>query len=95
MTDNAKKTSELAVATSAAGTDRVIVLTSPSSSPVTKSITVSNLFGNSSANVEIYNIVTIANSSITVSKGTIMFDTSYLYIAVADNTLKRITLESF
>ena len=95
MTDNAKKTSELAIATSVAGTDRVIVLTSPSSSPVTKSITVSNLFGNSSANVEIYNIVTIANSSITVSKGTIMFDTSYLYIAVADNTLKRITLESF
>jgi len=95
MTDNAKKTSELAIATSVAGTDRVIVLTSPSSSPVTKSITVSNLFGNSSANVEIYNISTVANSSITVSKGTIMFDTSYLYIAVADNTLKRITLESF
>lgn len=95
MTDNAKKTSELAIATSVAGTDRVIVLTSPSSSPVTKSITVSNLFGNSSANVEIYNIVAVVNSSITVSKGTIMFDTSYLYIAVADNTLKRITLESF
>jgi len=95
MTDNAKKTSELAIATSVAGTDRVIVLTSPSSSPVTKSITVSNLFGNSSANVEIYNIAAVANSSITVSKGTIMFDTSYLYIAVADNTLKRITLESF
>ena len=95
MTDNAKKTSELAVATSLAGTDRIIVLTSPASSPVTKTITVSNLFGNSSANVEIYNIATVANSSITAPKGTIMFDTDYLYIAIANNTLKRISLESF
>jgi len=95
MTDNAKKTSELAVATGLAATDRLVVLTSPSASPVTKTITVSNLFGNSSANVEIYNISSVANSSITVAKGTIMFDTSYLYIAIANNTLKRVALESF
>lgn len=95
MTDNAKKTSNLAIATGLAGTDRVLVLTNPNSSPATKTITVSNLFGNSSANVEIYNIASVGNSSITVQKGVVMFDTNYLYIAVANNTLKRVALESF
>lgn len=38
---------------------------------------------------------TPANSTITVKEGKIWYDTSYLYIAVANNTVKRIALDSF
>lgn len=38
---------------------------------------------------------TPANSKITVTQGTMFFDANYLYIATANNNLKRITLNSF
>jgi len=94
MSDRAKKVSELTELTSPAGNDLLLIVDDPSGTPISKKITVTNLLGNSTANVVIYN-TTPANSTITVKKGTIMFDDSYLYIATANNTLKRITLNSF
>lgn len=38
---------------------------------------------------------TPANSTITVQKGTVMYDSNYLYVASANNTLKRIPLVAF
>lgn len=38
---------------------------------------------------------TPANSTITVTKGTTMYDANYWYVAVANNTLKRVALSSF
>lgn len=74
----------------------------------TKYVTLTDLFGNSSANVTVANaavlsantlvvrnLQTPANSTPNVVRGTIMFDTSYLYIATANNTLKRVALSSF
>jgi len=94
MSDRAKKISELSALTAPAGVDLLVIVDDPSGSPVTKKVTVADLFGNSSANVVIYN-ATPANSTITVKKGVIMFDSSYLYVAVANNSLKRIALSSF
>lgn len=94
MANNVKKISELATTNTAAGTDRIVILKDPAGSPSTRTITVSNLFGNSSANVVIQNI-TPANSTITVTQGTMFYDNTYLYVAVANNVLKRVTLETF
>ena len=94
MTDRAKKISELSSLGSPSGDDLLLIVDNPSGTPVTKSVTVSNLLGNSTANVVIYN-ATPANSAITIKKGTLMFDVDYLYVAVANNTIKRISLESF
>lgn len=94
MSNNVKKTSELPIANSAAGSDRIVILKDPAGSPSTRTITVDNLFGNSSANVVIRN-QTPANSTITVKQGTLMYDNTYLYVAVANNTLKRVALQSF
>ena len=94
MTDRAKKITELTSLGAPSGDDLLLIVDNPSGTPVTKSVTVSNLLGNSSANVVIYN-ATPANSAITIKKGTLMFDTSYLYVAVANNTIKRISLQSF
>jgi len=94
MSDRAKKVSELTALTAPAGEDFLLIVDDPSGTPISKKVTVANLLGNSSANVVIYN-TTPANSTIIVKKGTIMFDDSYLYIATANNTLKRVSLGSF
>jgi hypothetical protein len=46
MTDQSKKVSQLTIATSAANTDRVVLLTNPSTNADLKTITVANLFSN-------------------------------------------------
>ena len=61
---------------------------------IRNTVTVANLLGNSSANVVIQN-VTPANGTITVQKGTIMFDSSFIYIATANNVIKKVALSAF
>lgn len=94
MSDRSKKVTELTALTSPAGEDLLLIVDDPSGTPTTKKVTVSNLFGNSTANVVVFN-TTPANSTITVKKGTLMFDSSYIYVAVANNLLKRVGLNSF
>lgn len=94
MSDRSKKVSELTALTSPAGEDLLLIVDDPSGTPITKKVTVSNLLGNSTANVVIYG-TTPANSTITIKEGTIMFDNSYLYVAIANNTIKRVGLDTF
>lgn len=94
MSDRAKKISELTALAAPAAEDLMVIVDDPSGTPITKYVTVGNLLGNASANVVIYN-GTPANSTITVKKGTIMFDSSYLYVATANNVLKRVSLSAF
>jgi len=94
MSDRAKKITELSAMTAPTADDLLVIVDDVAGTPITKKVTVGNLLGNTSANVVIYNS-TPANSTITVKKGTILFDTSYLYVAVANNTLKRVALSSF
>lgn len=94
MSDRSKKISELSALTAPAGEDFVVIVDDPSGTPITKKVTVANLLGNSSANVVVFQ-TTPANSTITVKKGTIMIDNNYIYVATANNTLKRVSLTSF
>ena len=94
MSDRAKKISELSALTAPAAVDLLVIVDDPTGTPITKYVTVGNLLGNAAANVVIYN-ATPANSTITVKKGTLIFDSNYLYVATANNTLKRIALTAF
>jgi len=94
MSDRAKKISELTALTAPAAEDLMVIVDDPSGTPTTKYVTVGNLLGNAAANVVVY-FATPANSTITVKKGTIMVDNTYIYVATANNVLKRITLNSF
>jgi hypothetical protein len=94
MADKALKISELTALTSISGDDLLVIVDDPSGTPTTKKVTVANLLGNSSANVVIQN-VTPANGTITVTKGTIMFDSSFIYIATANNVIKKVALSAF
>ena len=95
MTTNAKKISELNETQSATADDFVVIVDDPNNIPSTKKITVQNLFGNSSANVKLTSL-SPANSTMTAIKaGVIFYDQSYLYIAVANNVVKRVALSLF
>lgn len=94
MSDRAKKITELSALTAPAGDDLLVIVDDVAGTATTKKVTVANLFGNSSANVVIFN-ATPANSTITVKKGTLLFDNNYIYIATANNNLKRVSLSSF
>jgi hypothetical protein len=94
MSDRSKKVTELTALTAPVGDDLLLIIDDVAGTPVTKKVTLTNLLGNSAANVVIHNS-TPANSTITVKKGTLMFDSTYLYIATANNQLKRILLTAF
>jgi len=94
MADKALKITELGAITNPTGDDLLVIVNDPTGTPVTKKVTVANLLGNSSANVVIQN-VTPANGTITVTKGTIMFDSSFIYIATANNVIKKVALSAF
>lgn len=94
MSDRAKKITELSALTAPAGDDLLVIVDDVAGTATTKKVTVANLLGNSTANVVIFN-ATPANSTITVKKGTLLFDSSYLYIAISNNNLKRVLLSSF
>ena len=83
MADNAKKISELVIATTLASTDRVVVLTSPASSANVKTITTAN-FANSVAAKFITNAYPVSNTSVGVA-GQIAYDSNTIYICVANN----------
>lgn len=110
MADRSKKISELAVATSVAANDLILIVDKHSSNTLstTKSANVSVLFGNVAANVTLSNTAVLstnnmvlrdnstpANSTITVGQGKIWADASYIYVATANNTVKRVALSSF
>lgn len=94
MSDRAKKITELSALTAPAGDDLLVIVDDVAGTATTKKVTVANLLGNSSANVVIFN-ATPANSTITVKKGTLLFDNNYIYIATSNNSLKRVSLSSF
>ena len=95
MTDNAKKTSELATTNNAVANDRIIILKDPDGTPSTRTIKVSNLLGNSSANIVIQTTTPANSTALTVKAGTLFFDNTYLYVATSNNNIKRVALSTF
>jgi hypothetical protein len=108
MADNAVTISDLPTL-AAPNANTVLVVNHTVSNVVnTYQLSTNNFFSNVAANVTLVNTAVLsantfvlrnnqtpANSTVTVTKGTIMFDSSYLYIAVANNSLKRVALSSF
>lgn len=109
MADRSRKISELSALSAVAANDLIVVVDKHSSNTATtKSANVSVLFGNVSTNTTLSNSAVLsvkevvvrdnttpANSSATVTQGKIWADSNYLYVAVANNTIKRVALSSF
>lgn len=90
MADNSKKISELPTAANVASTDRILVLRSPSANASVRTVPFSDL----SANLIISNSAP-ANSTANGLAGTIRYDSSYVYVCVANNIWKRAAISSW
>ena len=89
----------LPATTTVTSDDLLMVVNDPGGTPNTFVITVGNFLANVTSittnELVLANSATPANSGITVSGGVFWFDATYLYIATANNTVKRVTLEAF
>ncbi|AGS80947.1 hypothetical protein [Caulobacter phage Cr30] len=79
--------------------DLFLTTTDPSTDPATKVVTlggIANSLNQISANaVPIMKANTPANSTPVVKAGVFFYDANYLYVAVDNNSLKRVALSSF
>lgn len=108
MTDRSKQVQDIRPISTYAVGDDLIILQDVSANQTTI-ITVANFFGNSQANIVlssntthistlnllVTDFSTPVSSSDTVRKGKIWTDANYIYVAVANNVIKRANLNSF
>lgn len=97
MAAQEKPVPALTVLGSVLNTDQVVCVSNASGNAVTGLVSVEGLFS-STANLTIIlpALGTPANStSMTVAPGTVWYDASFLYVAVANNNTKRVSLSSF
>ncbi len=102
-----KKITELTQSNTVATTDLLVVVKDPAGSATTVKMTANTLF----SNVNVISAVTVkANTLLTIPSGTgpantisgsgilggtMFYDANYLYIATANNTVKRVALSTF
>jgi len=96
-----KKITDLNSANSAATSDLLVIVRDPAGSAVTSKITVQSFLSNVDT-ISIANTISLprkttpANSiAVSITAGSLFYDSNYLYIAVATNTIKRVSLASF
>jgi hypothetical protein len=90
MANTGIKASELVTAANVAASDRILVLRDPSGNPSLRTVNANIL----AANLVLSNSVP-ANSTSNGIAGSIRWDSSYIYICVANNTWKRTSLSSW
>jgi hypothetical protein len=98
MANNAVRTANIAAMNSASRSDTLIV--SRGSNGQTRSISVLNLMANSdydakAANLYITYRTTPANSTANCTQNQIWFDNTHIFVAVSNNNIKRVALDTF
>lgn len=102
MANNALKVTEMTACSAPAVSDKLYVASNTAGNAVPRSVSVDILFSNTAGNTTLKanNLViskntTPANSTATVVSRSIWFDSDYLYVALSNNSIKRIALSSF
>lgn len=98
MADSAKAISNVASVGSLSSNDSLVVCTSNGS---VRRVLSGNAFANTQVPLKVGKLQlanigsTPANSTITVTQGEVWTDGTYLYVATANNTVKRVSLSAF
>lgn len=90
MANTGNKISQLPTTTNVASSDRFLILKNPSGNASVRTVNADIVF----ANITLSSSVP-ANSSSNGITGTIRFDSSYVYICVANNTWKRAPINTW
>ena len=96
MTNSQKKLSELATTNTVSSSDMLIIIYNANSSPSDRGITVNNFITSvkSIPNLLVSNTAP-ANSTANGVSGTLAFDSTHVYVCIANNTWMRSTLASW
>lgn len=94
------KITELTALSTPANSDVIPIVDDPTGSPVTKKVSVANLTKTIYSNTITANTLIISGSlspsnTTTATAGTLLWDESYIYIAVANNSWKRVALSNY
>lgn len=93
------KISELESAVSIQGDTLFVIVNDPNGAAVTLKISASDLFGNVevAAKFSDFRLVELTplTSSDEAAKGKVWFDANFIYVAVDEDTIKRVPLTSF
>jgi hypothetical protein len=105
---DSKKISEFSACNSPAANNLLVLVGNTSGTANTFRLTVSNLLGNSQANIVSSNDSYMSAKNLIIRKeqtpgsnsdvvygGSVWWDANYLYVAIANNTIKRVPLETF
>lgn len=111
MATAVKKITELTATTTANSADVLVMVTDTTGTPTTNKIKAGRLltqglkanFANTTTSqlavtsdrIVIENTKTPSSNTQTMTIGSIFFDADYLYVAVANNTIKRVALSDF
>jgi hypothetical protein len=90
MANTGIKATELPTAANVAGTDRILIIRDPSGSPSLRTVNANILAANL-----VFSNSAPANSSANGLTGNIRYDSSYLYICVANNTWRRVAISNW
>lgn len=108
MSDESTTIPQMNAASTIGPNDLFVAVTNVSGNALTLKVTSNTLFNNSTFDItmgdsqsisvntiHITKLTTPASSSATSNQGQIWFDGSYLYVATANNVIKRVTLDTF
>ena len=90
MANTGIKISEVPTAANVASSDRVLILRDPSGTPSLRTVN-SNIFA---ANLVFSNAIPSTSTSNGIA-GNIRYDSSYIYVCVANNTWKRVAISTW
>lgn len=90
MANTGYKVSELPTTTNVASSDRFLILKNPSGAASVRTVNADIVY----ANITLSSSVP-ANSSANGIAGTIRYDSSYVYVCVANNTWKRAAINTW
>jgi len=93
MANDAQKISAVAIATTLLSTDRVVVISNATTTANVQTITLANL-ANSMPASKLSSVAPVTSTSNGVT-GQVAFDVGYIYVCVATNTWKRVSISSF
>lgn len=96
MSDGSVRTNEFPVKTGLAANDSVVANWANATSTNTVLVTVSTLFNNSAiSSVRVPTSSPPANSTASGQTGTVVWDSGFVYVCVANNVWKRAALSSY
>lgn len=97
MAEEKRSTANLVQRSTANTDDRIVILSDPAGNAATATISVNNFILTLAGQIPARHTAGPANSTTFtgISQGIILFDDNYIYVATANNFLKRVAISSF